>query len=102
MDLDTIREEAAKLNCVVIRVRNKNVVPDDVIRIACVSTGIKYNEFFKKIRKQEIVFARYLAFYSFIRDGVLKQIEIDRKYGWDHYWIEQTGSQKIYYFKRRK
>jgi chromosomal replication initiation ATPase DnaA len=84
MDLDTIREEAAKHGCVVVSVRNTSISPTEVIRIACFATGIQVEDFFKRSRKQEIVFARYLAFYAFIRDNVMRQIDIDRRYGWNH------------------
>ena len=84
MDLDTIREEAAKHGCVVISVHNSEISPTEVIRIACFSTGIKEEDFTKRSRKHQIVLARYLAFYAFLRDGVMRQIDIDRTYGWDH------------------
>lgn len=81
MDLHTIREEAAKLGCVVLPVRSSKIYPDDIIYIACFAVGIPPKSFFEKTRRETVVFARALAFNIIVRENIMSPAFISTFYG---------------------
>ena len=93
MDLHTIREEAAKQGFAVIPVRRHKVHPEDIINMACVAVGIQFPKFFEHTREGEVVFARSLAFNTFVRDGIMMPNTIAETYN-----IISKGS--VYYLIR--
>lgn len=102
MTLLELKEEAAKYGYVVVNVLKDRIPDEDVIQIACMSTGIPVSDFLAKTKKNDVVFARYLVAAYWLNSGVYSNNEVSNLLELNHTTItyaKNIMSDNVKFFK---
>jgi len=101
MDLQTLRNYAEEQGYALVDVRSNEPRDEEIMNIACMSTGIPLEEFHVR-SSQKHTFARYLAGYYWFTNGHKDVYEVADKLGIDYtvvHYIKRIMRDETKYFK---